>query len=83
MPQLLAETGAARGRGLLAVGSPVRYFAPVAPLAVAANALSLIGRWRSNEEADRDRIAVAGATTAVSVAISAYLIRVINIPLLT
>lgn len=83
MPQLLAETGAARGRGLLAVGSPVRYFAPVAPLALAANALSLIGRWRSNEDVDRHRIAVAGATTAVSVGISVYLIRVINIPLLT
>lgn len=84
MPQLLAETGAVRGRGLLAVGSPVRYFAPIAPLVVAANALSLIGRWRrSNEDTDRARIAVAGATTAVSVAISAYLIRVINIPLLT
>jgi hypothetical protein len=83
MPQLLAETGAARDRGLLAVGSPVRYFAPVAPLAVAANALALVDRWRSSEDADRHRIAVAGASTAASVGISAYLIRVVNIPLLT
>lgn len=82
MPQLLADTGPARRPGLLAAGSPVRYFAPVAPLAVAATALSLIGRWRSNDDEEQNHIAVAGATTTVSVGLSVYLIRGINIPLL-
>lgn len=83
MPQLLADTSATRGRGLLSAGSPVRYFVPVAPLAVAANAVSLIGTWHNNEDGEGHRVAVAAAMTTASVGISAHLIRSINIPLLT
>src|SRR5919206_176666 len=83
MPQLLAEAGAARDRGLLTVGSPVRYFAPVAPLAVGASAFSLLSRWRRNEDGDRPLVAVTGATITIAVGISTYLIRVVNIALLT
>jgi hypothetical protein len=83
MPQLLADAGVnAHGRGLLNVGSPVRYFAPVAPLAVGASAFSLISRWRRNEDGDRPLVAVAGTTITIAVGISAYLIRVVNIALL-
>jgi Domain of unknown function (DUF1772) len=83
MPQLLADAGAARDRGLLNVGSPVRYFAPVAPLAVGASAFDLISRWRSNEDGDRHLVAVTGTTITIAVGISVYLIRVVNIALLT
>jgi hypothetical protein len=83
MPQLLADAGAARDRGLLNVGSPVRYFAPVAPLAVGASAFDLISRWRSKEDGDRHLVAVTGTTITIAVGISVYLIRVVNIALLT
>jgi hypothetical protein len=83
MPQLLADAGAAHDRGLLNAGSPVRYFAPVAPLAVGASAFDLISRWRRNEDGDRSLVAVTGTTITIAVGISAYLIRVVNIALLT
>ncbi len=59
VPQLIDEAGAERGRGLLRAGSSVRYFAPVAPLAVGATLFSLISRWRSHE-GDRLLLAIEG-----------------------
>lgn len=81
MPQLLADARSQRATGLLAAGSPVRYYAPVAPVAFGATALALSEKWRSG--ADR-RVITASATCMASAAgLSAYLIRTVNVRLLT
>lgn len=81
MPQLLVYAQPHRPRGLLTSGSPVRYFAPVAPVALGANAAALLVEWRSGE--DRRRVATAAACLTGAVALSAYLIRTVNLALLT
>lgn len=78
VPQLLA--GANRPAGILATGSPVRYFAPVAPAAIGGTAAVLARSWQSG--ADRRTVAAATATFGAALGLSAYLIRSVNIPLL-
>ena len=78
VPQLIAS--ADRQDGVLAVGSPVRYFAPIGPAAVGGTAAVLAQSWRAG--GDRRRIAVASATLSVALDVSAYLIASINVPLL-
>jgi hypothetical protein len=46
VPQLLADAHGQRSPWLLGPGSPVRYYAPIAPLTLAATAATLIDRWR-------------------------------------
>jgi hypothetical protein len=41
MPQLLADARSRRPPGLFTAGSPVRYYAPVAPFALSATGLTL------------------------------------------
>ncbi|GAA1662698.1 DUF1772 domain-containing protein [Fodinicola feengrottensis] len=75
MPQLLAD---APPRGLLKPGSPVRYYAPLAPVMLAATTATVVDRWRDNKPA-----AVATAvSTASAVALTAYLVRTVNIRLI-
>lgn len=78
VPQLIAS--ADRQGGILAVGSPVRYFAPIGPAAVGGTAAVLARSWRTG--GDRRRIAAASATLCAALGISAYLIATINVPLL-
>src|SRR5262245_3218987 len=78
VPQLIASAN--RRAGVLTSGSPVRYFAPVAPAAVAGTAAVLIRSWRTG--ADRRATIAATATSSAALGLSAYLIRSINIPLL-
>lgn len=80
MPQLLADAREHRQPGLMSAGSPVRYFAPVAPLALGATAITLVQRWRSNSE--RPSVSAAAAALGGAVAISGYLIHQINLLLL-
>lgn len=82
MPQLLGLARAERRPGLVRVGSPVRYFAPIAPLAVGASAMELVSAWRTRKR-DRGLIAVSAGGLAVALGLSGYLIRVVNIPLLS
>ncbi|GAA4527587.1 DUF1772 domain-containing protein [Amycolatopsis samaneae] len=80
IPQLLADARPRRSSGLLAAGSPVRYFAPTGPAALGSTALALSRCWRSG--ADR-RVIVANAACVVSAAaLSGYLIRTVNARLL-
>ena len=80
MPQLLADARARR-RGLLGAGSPVRYYAPVAPLAFGATAMTLVHGWRAR--ADRPAIAATAVGMTSAAALSGYLIRSVNLRLLT
>jgi hypothetical protein len=78
VPQLIARAN--RPAAILATGSPVCYFAPVAPAAVGGTATVLTQSWRNG--ADRRAIAAATATLGAAVGLSAYLIGSINVPLL-
>lgn len=80
MPQLLADTRPNRSPGLLAVGSPVRYFVPVAAVALVPTGITLIKSWRADE--DRRLVTASAASVGSALALSVYLIRTINIPLL-
>lgn len=80
LPQLLADARPERPPGLLAVGSPVRYFAPVAAVALGPTGITLVKSWRAG--ADRSLIAASATSVGSALALSAYLIRTINIPLL-
>ena len=81
MPQLLAYAQPQRRPGLLSAGSPLRYYVPVAPLALGATTAALIDGWRSG--GDRGMIAAAAGTTVAAVGLTGYLVRTVNIPLLT
>jgi hypothetical protein len=80
MPQLLADARSRRPPGLFTAGSPVRYYAPVAPFALGATGLTLVQSWRSG--GDRMMITATGASVAVALTLSGYLIVTVNHPLL-
>lgn len=79
-PQLLADARGRR-RGLLGVGSPVRYYLPLAPLAFGATGMTLVRGWRAG--GDRRAVAAAAVGMTSAAALSGYLIRSVNLPLLT
>lgn len=81
MPQLLADARSNRAPRLMGPGSPVRYFAPVAPVAFGATTVTLVKSWQSH--GDRRLIRATSASVAFAAALSAYLIRSVNVRLLT
>src|SRR6266699_2685096 len=81
MPQLLLDAQQRRRPGLLSPGSPLRYYAPVAPLTVVATTAALIDSWRSG--GDKRMIVAAAANTAAAVALTGYLVRTVNVRLLS
>lgn len=80
MPQLLADARSNRAPKLLGAGSPLRYYLPLAPLTLAGTAASLISGWRSG--GDRRVIIAAAVSTASAMALTAYLVRTVNLRLL-
>jgi hypothetical protein len=80
MPQLLVDAQPNREPGLLGAGSPVRYYLPATPLTLVATTATLIDDWRSG--GDRRAIAAAAASTASAAALTAYLVRTVNLRLL-
>ncbi|WP_344919738.1 hypothetical protein [Streptosporangium oxazolinicum] len=80
MPQLLADARSDRAPELLGAGSPLRYYLPVAPVTLAATAATLVGGWRSG--GDRRAVIAAAAGTVSATALTAYLVRTVNLPLL-
>ena len=78
VPQLIASAN--RQAGILATGSPLRYFAPIAPAALGGTAAVLVQSWRTG--GDRRAIVASAATLGAAVGLSAYLIASINVPLL-
>ena len=80
VPQLLADARPARAAGLLSPGSPVRYFAPAAPLAVGATAATLLRSWRT--DVDRPLTVATSAAFGTAIALSGFLIWTVNRTLL-
>jgi Domain of unknown function (DUF1772) len=80
MPQLLVDAQPQRRPGLVSPGSPLRYYAPVAPLTLVATTAALVDSWRS--DGDRRMIAAAAVSTVAAVGLTGYLVRTINVPLL-
>jgi hypothetical protein len=78
MPERLAHQP--RAGSVLAPGSPVRYYAPVAPVTLAATAAAVRTGWRT--EGARRWLAAMAACSTVGLAISAYLIRRVNLPVM-
>jgi len=58
----------------------VRYYAPVAPLAFGATTVTLVKTWRSG--GDRRLITASAVSMASASALSAYLVRSVNLRLL-
>jgi hypothetical protein len=81
VPRLLADAQPQRRPGLLRPGSPLRYYAPIAPLTLASTAAALVDGWRS--AGDRRTVVVAAASTVAAVGLTGYLVRMVNVPLLT
>lgn len=80
IPQLLVAAKDCPS-GLLTAGSPVRYYLPFAPPAVIGTTVTLFTAWRSGS--DRRVIAASAASGATALALSGYLIRTVNQPLLS
>jgi hypothetical protein len=81
VPRLLADAQPQRRPGLLHPGSPLRYYAPIAPLTLASTGAALVDGWRSG--GDRRMVAAAAASTVAAVGLTGYLVRTVNVPLLT
>lgn len=80
VPELLLDAQDQRPPGLLGPGSPLRYYAPAAPITFGATALALVADRRAG--GDRTPIAVAATSTTAAVALSTYLIARFNTRLL-
>lgn len=78
MPQRLADSPGPGGP--FAPGSPVRYYVSAAPLTLGATIAAVAGGWGRREE--RPALATAGLLTAVGAALSAHLVRTVNLRLL-
>lgn len=76
VPRLTGE----RAPGLLAPGSPARYFIPAAPATLASTALALTGGWQDG--GDRRAIVTAAAGTIAATGITVHLVRSVNLTLL-
>jgi hypothetical protein len=82
MPErLAAESAAGRAGGALAPDSPARYYLPAAPFTLGATAASVAGGWHRRD--DRPTLAAAALLTAGATGLSGYLIRTVNVPLMS
>jgi Anthrone oxygenase len=62
---------------VLGPGSPVRYYAPVAPITLASTAAAVVAGWGA--EGARRWLTIAAGCSVVGLAITAYLIRAVNL----
>jgi hypothetical protein len=81
MPRLLLDARQQRRPGLMRPGSPLRYYAPVGPLTIATATVALVDSWRAG--GDRRMITLAAVNTAAAVALTGYLVRAVNLQLLS
>src|SRR5687767_13153748 len=80
MPRLLVDARPNRSPGLLAPGSPLRYYAPAAPVTLASTAMALRDSVRSG--GDRRAVTTSAVGTLVATALTAYLVKTVNLRLL-
>lgn len=79
VPQLLIDARPRRSPGIFAPGSPVRYFALTGPVAVLPTGISLALRWHRGH---RSAVATSITVFGTALALTGYLIRTVNMPLL-
>ena len=77
VPKLLADARPNRAPGLLAAGSPLRYYLPAGPVTVVSTVIALM---RSG--GDRRAVAASAAGTLVAAALTGYLVKTVNLRLL-
>jgi hypothetical protein len=80
MPRLLLDARPTRSPGVLAPGSPLRYYAPAAPVTLASTAMALRDSARSG--GDRRAVATSAVGTLVAAALTGYLVKTVNLRLL-
>ncbi|MCC8248919.1 DUF1772 domain-containing protein [Saccharothrix luteola] len=80
VPGLLADARPNREPRLLGPGSPLRYYAPAAPVTLVATGVTLAAGWRTG--GDRRAVAMSAAGTVAAAALTAYLVKAVNLPLL-
>lgn len=80
VPRLLADAHPHRPAGVLAAGSPVRYYVPVVPAALGATGVVLVDAW--GRGGDRRAVVIAAGATVSAVVITGYLVRTVNLRLL-
>lgn len=68
------------GRGLLAPGSPVRYYLPAAPVTLAVTLAAVARGWR--HDTDRRALAAAAACSVTGAALTGYLVRTVILRIL-
>jgi hypothetical protein len=81
VPRLLLDARHQRRPGLMRPGSPLRYYAPVGPLTIATTSIALVDSWRAG--GNRRLIALAAVNTAAAAALTGYLVRTVNLQLLS
>jgi hypothetical protein len=59
----------------------LRYYAPIAPMTITATTAALSSIWRAG--GDRRAVVAATVSTAVAVAVTGYLVRTVNVRLLS
>ncbi|HEV7652242.1 MAG TPA: DUF1772 domain-containing protein [Actinophytocola sp.] len=80
VPRLLADAAGNRRPGLMSAGSPVRFFVPLGAVTLGSAAVTVAHSWKSRD--DRRRTAAAAASVGAATAITGYLVRTANVPLL-
>ncbi|GAB3618443.1 hypothetical protein GCM10027416_30000 [Okibacterium endophyticum] len=80
VPQLLIDSRSHRRPGVIAPGSPVRYFALNGLAALPASALAVATAWRRGRTTEAT---VAMGALGTALGLSGFLIRTVNVPLLT
>ncbi|MEU4449668.1 anthrone oxygenase family protein [Actinosynnema sp. NPDC050801] len=80
VPGLLADARPHREPRLLGPGSPLRYYAPAAPVTVVATGVTLVESWRNG--GDRRAVATSAVGTLVAAGLTGYLVKAVNLRLL-
>lgn len=78
IPGLLADAPEHGPKGPLDARSPLRYYAPVAPVALAATAVTVVRGWRAGS---RPAAVTAAAGTAAAVGLTVHMVRSFALPL--
>ncbi|MCV7089871.1 DUF1772 domain-containing protein [Mycobacterium interjectum] len=77
-PRDAASAGGGRGSaGMLGPGSPLRYYAPVAPITLATTAAAVGTGWATRGA--RPWLAVTAGCSVAGLAITGYLVKTVNL----
>ncbi|GAA4534653.1 anthrone oxygenase family protein [Mycobacterium paraffinicum] len=76
-PRAAAPAGSSPRSSLLAPGSPLRYYAPAAPITVATTAAAVSKGWEIDDA--RRWLAVTAGCSIAGLGVTGYLIRAVNL----